>query len=561
LRGANTPMRRMLSGFLAASMVASVCATASFALKAEDQSTSTEFRFDFSDYVTSANDVTNATIEFYLQDGGSIILTAAPIEAGANGQAIADAFIDGEIDVDGKAMFEESGRDIRPEDLKISRSGSTLILSTKIVGQDAKIRYNAGNTATLTVPALTNVTQGQFEKAGAAGAAVTNVPIAYTNAVDGKGSDGDITLEGIGKSIDIRDIVVCDEDGEPIPLTESSNGVDKDQNGDDGVQSGQTVYFMIRNDTQFKFHDDTYWKMKLSKGDNGKYIKEISDTTKNFGNDLYNIYTHTRQIGSGNGRARYIKVKMSELYTDDEIKLTLDLRLTPKSKAQDVYNIDDDAEVKVQDFIFYMKNLVKNADGDWKVGIGGLMLNPVKNDWNDVTYYDEDGDVAFMKFFGDSDTGKFYAKLSTKWEHADYASYFNDQDAYIFQFTGSPNLSSTSRADLQIYSPFVDDDGNETFDPEQAVIYQVVDGDLFDITDSFTYEEGDNGDMAFCTRTRFLGTYIICQKPVDEASNDDVVDLVPDDLVPDDNTNAPVDVTPGNNGGSGSKAPANTGKF
>ena len=69
--------------------------------------------------------------------------------------------------------------------------------------------------------------------------------------------------------------------------------------------------------------------------------------------------------------------------------------------------------------------------------------------------------------------------------------------------------------------------------------------------------------MAYCTRTRFLGTYIICQKPVDEASNDDVVDLVPDDLVPDDNTNAPVDVTPGNNGGSGSgsKAPANTGKF
>ena len=77
--------------------------------------------------------------------------------------------------------------------------------------------------------------------------------------------------------------------------------------------------------------------------------------------------------------------------------------------------------------------------------------------------------------------------------------------------------------------------------------------------DVLEYEEGDNGDMAFCTRTRFLGTYIICQKPVDEASDDDVVDLGPDDLVPDNNTNAPVDVTPGNNGGS--KAPANTGKF
>ena len=67
--------------------------------------------------------------------------------------------------------------------------------------------------------------------------------------------------------------------------------------------------------------------------------------------------------------------------------------------------------------------------------------------------------------------------------------------------------------------------------------------------------------MAYCTRVRFLGTFIICQKPVEEASNDDVVDLVPDDLVPDNNTGAPVEVNPGNNGGSGSKAPANTGKF
>ena len=242
--------------------------------------------------------------------------------------------------------------------------------------------------------------------------------------------------------------------------------------------------------------------------------------------------------------------------------MILDMRLTAKDAAVRNFPIEDDTEFKVSDFTFYMKNLVKAADGDWRVGVGGLMLNPVKNDWNEVTYYDEDGDLAYLKFFGDSDTGKFYAKLSTKWEHADYASYFNDQDAYIFQFTGSPSLSSTSRADLEIYSPFVDEDGNETFDPEQAIIYQVVDGDLFDITDSFEYREGENGDMAYCTRTRFLGTYIICQKPVDEASNDDVVDLVPDDLTPDNNAGAPVEVNPGNNnGGSGSKAPANTGKF
>ncbi len=530
-------MRRMLSGLLATAMVASVCATASFAA-VSTPSTPSQLTLTFA--AEAAAIAVDPTVTLTLDDGGQIILTADKREftAALSAAEVAEAFAKSTITIKGSAKFA-NGSAMHVEDFEIQRNGTNVRLETKIDGLDADFNYTVGN---VTATGL----------AAAPGDA-------FNHATDGEGSDADLTLEDI--PTDIRNIVVCDENGEPIPLTEDRNGVDKDQNNADGVQSGQTVYFMIRSNTEWKFHDDTYWKMKLSKGDNGKYVKAISDVTKNFGSDLYSVYTHTRVPGSGASRSRYIKVEMNELFTDDEYKVTLDMRLTPKSKAEDVFGVDDDAELKIQDFYFYVKNIVKNADGDWRVGTGGLMLNPVKNDWNEVTYYDEDGDVAFMKFFGDSDTGKFYAKLSTKWEHADYASYFNDQDAYIFQFTGSPNLSSTSRADLQIYSPFVDEDGNETFDPEQAVIYQVVDGDLFDITDSFTYEEGDNGDMAFCTRTRFLGTYIICQKPVDEASNDDVVDLVPDDLVPDDNTNAPVDVTPGNNGGSGSKAPANTGKF
>ena len=87
-------------------------------------------------------------------------------------------------------------------------------------------------------------------------------------------------------------------------------------------------------------------------------------------------------------------------------------------------------------------------------------------------------------------------------------------------------------------------------------------GDLVNMTGEFTYQEGENGDMAYCTRTRFLGSIIICEKPIEEADGDDIVDLVPDDnLTPDNNAGAPVEVNPGNNGGSGSKAPANTGKF
>ena len=535
-------MRRMLSGLLATAMVASVCATVSSAA-VTTQSTPANITLTF--VAEAAAIAVDPQIELLLDDGGKIILTAdADDFTGAmTANQVAEAFSQATIAVEGRAMFA-NGTAMRAEDFKLMRNGPNVRLETKIDGRDAAFTYTAG---------AGNV----IVRAGLAAAPAD----AFNQAADGVGSDADLTMDNI--PTDIRNIIVCDANGEPIPLTESPDGVDKDQNSTDGVQSGQTVYFMIRNDMEWKFHDDTYWKMKLSKGDNGKYIKAISDVTKNFGSDLYSVYTHTRVPGSGASRARYVKVEMSDIFTDDEFKVTLDLRLTPMSKAEDVFGVDDDAELKIEDFSFYVKNIVKSADGDWEVGVGGLMLDPLENDWNEVTYYDEDGDLAFMKFFGDSDIDKFYAKLSTKWEHADYASYFNDQDAYIFQFTGSPSLSSTSRADLQIYNPFVDEDGNETFDPEQAVIYQVVDGDLFDITDSFTYEEGDNGDMAYCTRTRFLGTYIVCQKPVEEASSDDIIDLVPDDnLTPDDNAGAPVEVNPGNNnGGNGGKAPANTGKF
>lgn len=535
-------MRKILSGFLATAMVASVCATASFA------ATATKAAIEFATPTITAGDASVqqtytrvSLVATRVSDNRVVNLGEAKIslEGTATDEITATTWSEAlegvtihNVEIDGKVY-----------DVSLAyKGGSTDIIGT--FSPAVKVDFSEYTNYTLKLVAENDTKNTWLPAAGT----ITN-----------QGSGGEIAdIDRNGTELDVADVIVCDGQGYPIPLTETSRGVDKDLNADDGIQSGSTVYFMIK-DNEYKFGSDDYWKLKISKGDNGKYIKALSDVTKKFSGNMYNAINGDVVQGTGGVRHRYIKAELNEIYTDDEIKISLDMRLTAKDAAVEHVGVEDDTEFKVNDFTFYMKNLVKAADGDWRVGVGGLMLNPVKNDWNEVTYYDEDGDLAYLKFFGDSDTGKFYAKLSTKWEHADYASYFNDQDAYIFQFTGSPSLSSTSRADLQIYSPFVDDDGNETFDPEQAVIYQVVDGDLFDITDSFTYEEGDNGDMAFCTRTRFLGTYIICQKPVDEASDDDVVDLGPDDLVPDNNTNAPVDVTPGNN--SGSKAPANTGKF
>ena len=67
--------------------------------------------------------------------------------------------------------------------------------------------------------------------------------------------------------------------------------------------------------------------------------------------------------------------------------------------------------------------------------------------------------VARVRFFGDSDVGTYYMKLSTKWENQDYAALFRDQDAYLIDFKGAPSLSATSRADLEIYYPFTNGDG------------------------------------------------------------------------------------------------------
>lgn len=124
-------------------------------------------------------------------------------------------------------------------------------------------------------------------------------------------------------------------------------------------------------------------------------------------------------------------------------------------------------------------------------------------------------EVARVRFFGDSDVNKYYLKLSTKWENADYAAYFNDQDSYIIDFKGAPKLSATSRADLEIYFPFTDEEGNATVDPDEVSIYQVVDGELYNVTGQFQFKANDDGDAVFATRTRFLGTYILCEKPVE----------------------------------------------
>ena len=50
-----------------------------------------------------------------------------------------------------------------------------------------------------------------------------------------------------------------------------------------------------------------------------------------------------------------------------------------------------------------------------------------------------------------------------------------------------------------------------TVAPEDCVIYQIVDGELVDVTASFTALQNDDGDYVFQTKTRELGCYIIAE--------------------------------------------------
>ena len=120
-------------------------------------------------------------------------------------------------------------------------------------------------------------------------------------------------------------------------------------------------------------------------------------------------------------------------------------------------------------------------------------------------------------------------KLSTKWENQDYAALFRDQDAYLIDFKGAPSLSATSRADLEIYYPFTNGDGEATVDPEEVNIYQVVDGELYNVTSQFEFKENKDGDAVFATRTRFLSTYILCEKPVEALDQNGTSPLAWDD--------------------------------
>lgn len=255
--------------------------------------------------------------------------------------------------------------------------------------------------------------------------------------------------------------------------------------------------------------NDDMFKVKTDKGDDDtKIIKKISVVEDN--------------VDGEDGRENVIKIELKDDMTDDEFKITPSVTFTAKyNMDKDGNKVEKDDEIIFEDGYkltvelgkFYVTNKEMKGDHDWSAGDNGYVAKPTKNDDNEVTWEDENNTLVSLTFESDDDAAKYYPKLSTKWEDADYAENFAETDAFIRSFIGNPTISSTSRPVVEFFNPFVDDDEELTVAVEDVVIYEVKDGALVDVTEKFTAGENEDGDSVFTIKTRTLGTYIFSNGP------------------------------------------------
>lgn len=179
-------------------------------------------------------------------------------------------------------------------------------------------------------------------------------------------------------------------------------------------------------------------------------------------------------------------------------------------------NVLKSGETFTHTFKVYIQNEnIVDDDATFFAGDKGVVVKPVKNEINTVTWEDHNRTLAVLKFHADSDVSFYCPRLSTRWGHADYLDYFENRDAYLFDFVDSPTIPATTRPLLSLYNPFVNDDDELTVRTSRIHIYEVVSGELEDVTDKFTFEKNDDGDYVMTIKTRTLGTYIVSDGKAD----------------------------------------------
>ena len=206
----------------------------------------------------------------------------------------------------------------------------------------------------------------------------------------------------------------------------------------------------------------------------------------------------------GGARSAWVKLVISDNQTTEEMKAVLDLTFSAREDGVS-WEKGDYATLRI---ILWVSNEVVSGDAAEQTAGDKFVFQPVDNEQNTVEWED----VASLAFTANDDASKFYAKLSTKVDNQIYQTYGLPADADLFfrDFTGSPAISSTSRATLTLYYPWEIEKGPN---PGSCYLYTInEDGSLTDITSLFTYistDESDNVVNGWRMRTRTLGRYLI----------------------------------------------------
>ena len=306
------------------------------------------------------------------------------------------------------------------------------------------------------------------------------------------------------------------------------------------VYNDKAEKFVLADDPVFAPDQKLYFKLDIAGLDSDKLGDIIDDgklikgkTSK--GDDNTKIIESVKLVQKdiGAGRAWYVEVKVKDDMTDNEYKITPEFSLSVKK------NLDADLkETDVADKIVYgagakvaykatlwISNAKNETDDEtYAAGKGGVYVKPIKNEENTIVWEDENDTLATLTADMDSDTKYYFPKLSTKWDNVKYAELFNDQDAFVRQWVGTPEISSTSRAVLELNVPYIDDDDELTVDEDSIIVYEeTADGELIDITSKGTFGYNDDDEFVFTMKTRRLGTYIFAEAPVTEADAEDEV--------------------------------------
>lgn len=139
------------------------------------------------------------------------------------------------------------------------------------------------------------------------------------------------------------------------------------------------------------------------------------------------------------------------------------------------------------------------------VGADGVVIIP-------RTDYETGKDVVWKELnrieaeveYGGADIESFW-KMSTRWNDPQLLKRFSDGLAFIRSFA---NSTFSGRVNLYLTNPYLTIEGEESIPHENVVIYELLDGKLYNVTSKFRYTTNSDDEGAFKISTDHLGTYI-----------------------------------------------------